>query len=258
MLASLRTVNLGCACLGVALCGSACSPAGMSPEAKRFAAFAPLETGHDAEAQSRIARVVRRYSTARAYSDRGTAILTTWSKGERFTRIGRFRTEFVRGRTFVFRYYEESGALNFGIWASGSTVRVFFDGTSSTEPSVDAAIASSRGITSLSSWLVPTMLFGGNICASRVALAGEEHVACGNCSIISVGATDVHQQLVSVDIDQNALRRFRDVAISRASSPLKSVASDQTDYQDDLLTYEPTFDEAAERQFGSELDRPPW
>lgn len=255
MPSALRTIAIGIALL---LLGSSCSPPARSARSKRFEPFALLEAGRDSEAQAAIASLSRRYSTCRAYADRGTAILTRWSRGERFTRIGYFRTEFVRGRVFKFRFYEETGALNFGIWASGSDVRIWFDGKETDGKSLDDAIVASRGITSLSSRIVPTLLFGKSICASRVALAGEEYVTCGNCSIISIEATGVRQQLISVDVDQHVLRRFRDVAISAEADGGKRAASERTDYVDDLLTYEPSFDEAAEAQFGPELERPAW
>lgn len=253
-----RGLGLAASFVGL-LSVSACSPAAQPAGSHGLKPFATIEPGRDAEALEAMTRLRRRYATTNAYVDRGTVIDTSGSGGDRATSVGYFRTEFIRGRAFRFRYFEETGALHFAIWASGSKVLSWFDGKVTEEKSVTDAMAAARGITSLSSWLVPTLLHGQDICSSRVAVAGEEDVTCGRCLIVATTSSDVRQHLGSVDVEQNVLRRFREIGKKGENKRGKSNASSDIGTVDELLlTYEPSFDAAAEAQIGADIERPPW
>jgi hypothetical protein len=145
-------IYLSAACLLGCGCGSPGRPAQLSPSpSSEQAAVAAFE------------HITSAYGHCHTYQDRGTIIHKMWVRdGTSYTIVDRFDTIFVRDRGFRFRYFDEDGSLDVAIWNwDGRAQEVWFGTPSEIEASsVESALFDLRGVTKLTSWFVPGLLFG--------------------------------------------------------------------------------------------------
>ena len=129
-------------------------------------AVAPVRTAASlVSAPAAFVTVLKTYANCHAYRDRGTVVDTSWTlDGTSNVIVARFDTLFLRGRGLRFRYYDESGTLRHALWAWDGRAqewwwRAALEPMDASTMAVLAWISSARGVTNLTSWYVPTLLF---------------------------------------------------------------------------------------------------
>lgn len=225
------------------------------------------EANSEDEARLVFAKVLARYATCHNYRDRGVVTSGGWNAdGPQWVRstanVARFETLFVRGIGLRFRYWNEKGLLQTAIWQRGSTTKTWSLGTVAQETSLERALFVHRGVTDLTSQIVPSLLFGlalstpePGLLPGEPALAGSAPIGCGKCRVLAFRGTTGRQLLLVVDESSEVLRRFQD------SFPYSSAGDDRRTRNvvaDSLIVYEPELDVADESELTRELDSQPW
>ena len=144
------------------------------------------------KAAAAFSNIKGKYGSCRTYRDRGTVLSTRWESDTSSSLvIGRFDTIFHRDRGLRFRYFDESGALRYAIWAHDGQIQRWYWGAvqspSTSSSPIMAAMFDLRGVTSLTSWIVPSMLYR-QLPASNVCGPFEvESYECPKCTRVAFG-----------------------------------------------------------------------
>jgi hypothetical protein len=126
--------------------------------------------------------------------------------------VERFETTFVRDAGFAFRFFDESGHLQHAVLATGGRVESWSIGDTQAHlmsaDSLTPALNDLKGVTELSSWLVPSLLFGRNPLAAGGAWYGGEEL-CWKCpAIVFVQPSQAVTEALFLDLGTGVVRRF--------------------------------------------------
>jgi hypothetical protein len=215
-------------------------------------------------ARRQLDPVVQRYGACRSYRDRGTLVgrVISGDAAKRPVEVSRFDTLFVRDVGLRFRFHDEQGRLQVAIWRRGDETVTWQLGTATKAPSIEDALTVTRGVTGLTSEVIPRLLmripaFSGDraVLSGEPGLAGTAPTSCGKCWLLAFGSrTAPPQFLLTVDENARSIRRFQAAMVVRqgADGQAASFGSET------LINYEPEFDLADEATLARELAVQPW
>ena len=151
------TMGLRCAVVGIVAGSLGCGSLNAQERTPEVSPFPKLDATKTQEAVTTLARIETKYGSCSTYRDHGITIDALDSSFG--SSVGRFDTLFVRNRGLRFRYFDESGALLYGIWSRGDQTTEWERGaTRSPAAPVANEMASLKGVTAFASWVVFKLL----------------------------------------------------------------------------------------------------
>jgi hypothetical protein len=213
------------------------------------------------------------YAGCHAYRDRGTVVSTGWFlDGSVSVTVGRFDTRFLRGRGLAFRFYDEEGTLTHALWEWDGQAQEWSMGVVSrvnVSSVLEVMSEIMRGVTSLTSCYVPSLLFG----RAPEADSGSWNVRPESWErfttvVFATASRDITTEF-SVDLRARVLRRVhRVVRVSvEEASMLSAHAAALTrppmavplpSRTEKLILYESPTCDAGEGGLAEELAKQPW
>lgn len=210
-----------------------------------------VDKSRAAEATAAFGEVAGRYVKVQSYRDRGT-VIATWHGREPFSVVSRFETLLLRGGGFRFRFWSENGKLETSVWTDGKTVELWSYGNAAPAGSLEGALAEIRGISSLTSVLVPSILFGRPFFGCAPAFVGWSDIGCGKCMIVDFGKEQERrttQMMFWLDTENMLIRRVRLIDLQQTKG--------NEGWWDTNIVYEPEVEPHDANAIAREIESPP-
>jgi hypothetical protein len=229
-------------------------------------------------ASAAFAEVSNKYGHCRTYRDHGTVIATTSRRGTYDSIVGRFDTLFVRDVGIRFQYFDEEGRRIVGVWARGDELRKwFFDHVETPKGSLLDTMSNLRGVTNVTSWVVPRLLYGSEFVPQPLCGPWEatNHVPCAKCPSVAFRCPSQQAAVaLSLDLRSDIVRRYYrvlDSPVAPATDPLVTVlpAADsgkergrapdgEMERTETLVLYDAPELDVDEAEAVQELQKQPW
>jgi hypothetical protein len=265
----MKTALCGAAALAMCIAGCCKEPVSSPAAAKTDLSSLWTDVAPNSADSARrlLDPVMQRYGSCRSYRDRGTVIRSIMSGTgrKRPVELSRFDTLFVRDVGLRFRFHDEQGRLQAAIWRRGDETVTWQLGTATKARSIEDALTAMRGVTGLTSEVIPSLLMGiPSLSGDRAVLSGDPSLAgtapasCGKCWLLAFGSRSAPPQfLLTVDEDAKSIRRFQAAMVVRPRSELADEQAVSLG-SESLINYEPEFDLADEATLARELAVQPW
>jgi hypothetical protein len=211
------------------------------------------------QASDAFTEIAVRYATCRTYKDRGQVMIVyPTQSGHVHVTLNRFDTIFVRNRGFRFRFFNELNMMTWAVWALNGQIFEWMWGDARSLPAEQSLvddIAALRGATSLTSWVVPNLLFGLLKPESAPIYGSENNVLCDRCPMVLFHEPGNDSPMtLTLDLRAGVVRRFS-VGEVKFDEKIASEPSVQSEVR---IFYESPQLNIEESAIRADLERRPW